>query len=107
MNLITQIARTSYFVIAGPCVIESLESCLEIGRHVKSVCAELGLAYIFKASFDKANRSSNASFRGPGLEGGLKILERIKGELNVPVLTDVHEPHHAEVAGKVVDVLQV
>lgn len=95
------------FVIAGPCVVESLESCLEIGRHVKKVCEGLGLTYIFKASFDKANRSSNASFRGPGLEGGLKILERVKGELGVPVLTDVHEPHHAEAAGKVVDVLQV
>lgn len=96
-----------FFVIAGPCVIESLESCLEIGRHVKKVCDQLGLAYIFKASFDKANRSSNSSFRGPGLEAGLNILERVKGELSVPVLTDVHEPHHAEVAGKVVDVLQV
>lgn len=98
---------SSLFVIAGPCVIESLELCLEIGRHVKSVCDGLGVEYIFKASFDKANRSSNASFRGPGLEGGLKILERIKGELGVPVLTDVHEALQAEVAGKVVDVLQV
>jgi 2-dehydro-3-deoxyphosphooctonate aldolase (KDO 8-P synthase) len=95
------------FVIAGPCVIESLELCLEVGRHVKRVCEGLGLVYVFKASFDKANRSSNASFRGPGLEGGLKILERVKGELGVPVLTDVHETHHAEAAGRVVDVLQV
>jgi 2-dehydro-3-deoxyphosphooctonate aldolase (KDO 8-P synthase) len=97
----------SLFVIAGPCVIESLELCLEVGRQVKEVCRGLGIEYVFKASFDKANRSSNASFRGPGLEGGLKILERVKGELGVPVLTDVHEAHQAEAAGTVVDVLQV
>src|SRR3982751_4023347 len=107
INELIQRGRAPLFVIAGPCVIESLEVCLEIGRHVKAVCEGLGLAYIFKASFDKANRSSNASFRGPGLEGGLKILERVKGELGVPVLTDVHETHHAEAAGKVADVLQV
>src|SRR3954470_6761102 len=102
-----QRGKAPLFVIAGPCVIESLDLCLEIGRHVKKVCDGLGLVYIFKASFDKANRSSNASFRGPGLDGGLKILERVKGELGVPVLTDVHETHHAAAAGKVVDVLQV
>jgi 2-dehydro-3-deoxyphosphooctonate aldolase (KDO 8-P synthase) len=107
IDQLIQRGRAPLFVIAGPCVIESLELCLEVGRHVKGVCERLGLAYVFKASFDKANRSSNASFRGPGLEGGLKILERIKSELNVPVLTDVHETHHAEAAGKVVDVLQV
>jgi len=107
LNEITQRGRAPLFVIAGPCVIESLELCLEVGRHVKGVCEALGLAYIFKASFDKANRSSNASFRGPGLEGGQKSWERVTGELGVPVLTDVHETHHAEAAGKVVDVLQV
>ncbi len=95
------------FIIAGPCVIESLDLCLTIGRHVKKVCDLLGLAYIFKASFDKANRSSNASFRGPGLEAGLKILAAVKGELGVPVLTDVHEPSQAHAAGEVVDILQV
>jgi 2-dehydro-3-deoxyphosphooctonate aldolase (KDO 8-P synthase) len=107
MNALIQRGRSPLFVIAGPCVIESLDLCLTIGRHVKAICDKLGLAYIFKASFDKANRSSNASFRGPGLEGGLKILERVKAELGVPVLTDVHETHHAAVAGQVVDVLQV
>jgi 2-dehydro-3-deoxyphosphooctonate aldolase (KDO 8-P synthase) len=99
--------RSPLFVIAGPCVIESLELCLEIGAHVKKVCESLGLTYIFKASFDKANRSSNASFRGPGLTDGLVILERIKRELGVPVLTDVHEPDQVPAAAKVVDVLQV
>jgi 2-dehydro-3-deoxyphosphooctonate aldolase (KDO 8-P synthase) len=98
---------SSLFVIAGPCVIESAELCLTVGRHVKAVCETLGLPYVFKASFDKANRSSNDSFRGPGLEGGLAILERVKRELNVPVLTDIHEPQQAAIAAKVVDVLQV
>ena len=68
----------SLFVIAGPCVIESGEFCLKVGNHVKKICDQLGLGYIFKASFDKANRSSNASFRGPGLEDGLVVLERVK-----------------------------
>jgi 2-dehydro-3-deoxyphosphooctonate aldolase (KDO 8-P synthase) len=99
--------RNPLFVIAGPCVIESAEQCLRIGRHVQGVCERLGLTYIFKASFDKANRSSNASFRGPGLTDGLVVLERVKKDLGVPVLTDIHEPEQAAVAGKVVDVLQV
>jgi 2-dehydro-3-deoxyphosphooctonate aldolase (KDO 8-P synthase) len=95
------------FVIAGPCVIESAELCLKIGAHVKEVCDKLGLTYVFKASFDKANRSSNASFRGPGLTDGLVVLDRIKTELGVPVLTDVHEPDQVPIAAKVVDILQV
>ena len=110
VNVIDQLiqrGRAPLFVIAGPCVIESYQLCLEVGRHVKQLCDRLGLAYIFKASFDKANRSSNASFRGPGLVEGLKILEKVKGELNVPVLTDVHESSQAEAVGKVVDILQV
>ena len=99
--------RSPLFVIAGPCVIESAELCLTIGRHVKAVCDRLGLAYVFKASFDKANRSSNSSFRGPGITDGIAILERIKNELGVPVLTDIHEPQQAAVAARVVDILQV
>src|SRR5687768_9572649 len=79
------------FVIAGPCVIESADLCLTVARHVKGVCDRLGLTYVFKASFDKANRSSNASFRGPGLPDGLLVLQRVKDELGLPVLTDVHE----------------
>lgn len=101
------LTRSPLFVIAGPCVIESAEVCLSIARHVKGVCERLGLAYIFKASFDKANRSSNASFRGPGLTDGLVVLKRIRDEVGVQVLTDVHEPEQAAVAGQVVDVLQV
>lgn len=95
------------YVIAGPCVIESADLCLTIADHVKRVCQSLGLTYIFKASFDKANRSANASFRGPGLTDGLVVLERIKKDLGLPVLTDVHEPDQVPVAAKVVDVLQV
>ena len=77
-------------LLAGPCVVESTEHCLELGGRIRDVCAGLGVPYVFKASFDKANRSGNASFRGPGLEAGLKILDRVKSELNVPVLTDLH-----------------
>ncbi len=95
------------FVIAGPCVIESEELCLTIARHLKGVCERLGITYIFKASFDKANRSSNDSFRGPGLLEGLKILDRVKREVGVPVLTDIHESGQAAEAATVVDVLQV
>src|SRR5262245_50823562 len=106
MNDLLHQDRFPLFVIAGPCVIESAELCLTVGSKVKQVCDKVGIAYIFKASFDKANRSSNASFRGPGLEEGLKVLERVKRELGVPVLTDVHETAQVSVAAKVVDVLQ-
>jgi 2-dehydro-3-deoxyphosphooctonate aldolase (KDO 8-P synthase) len=95
------------FVIAGPCVIESAELCLSIARHVKGACDRLGFTYIFKASFDKANRSSNSSFRGPGLTDGLVVLDRVKHELGVQVLTDVHETSQVPIAAKVVDLLQV
>ena len=99
--------RSPLFVIAGPCVIESAELCFSIARHVKGACDRLGITYVFKASFDKANRSSNASFRGPGLTDGLVVLERVKRELGVPVLTDVHETDQVPVAAKVADILQV
>jgi len=95
------------FIIAGPCVIESSDLCLRIAEHVKGVCDRLGIDYIFKASFDKANRSSGGSFRGPGLVDGLVVLERVKRELRLPVLTDVHESHHPAEAAKVVDILQI
>ena len=95
------------FVIAGPCVIESADLCLSVGLHVKLLCERLGLGFIFKASFDKANRSSSSSFRGPGLEDGLVVLERVRRELGVAVLTDVHEVAQVAEAAQVVDVLQV
>ena len=99
--------NTPLTIIAGPCVIESAELCFTVARHVKGVCEKLGLTYIFKASFDKANRSSNASFRGPGLTDGLVVLERVKRDLGVQVLTDVHETGQVPIAAKVVDILQV
>jgi 2-dehydro-3-deoxyphosphooctonate aldolase (KDO 8-P synthase) len=101
------LSRSPLFVIAGPCVIESADLCLTVARHVKGVCEKLGLTYVFKASFDKANRSSNSSFRGPGLTDGLAVLQRIKEELGLPVLTDVHESEHVPTVAKVVDILQV
>jgi 2-dehydro-3-deoxyphosphooctonate aldolase (KDO 8-P synthase) len=95
------------FLLAGPCVIESQEQCLRIGEHVKKVCDKLGITYVFKASFDKANRSSVTGFRGPGLTDGLVVLEKVKRELGVPVLTDVHDASQPAIAAKVVDILQV
>ncbi len=94
------------FLIAGPCVIESLELNLETAGRLKELCARLSLPFIFKSSFDKANRSSVSSFRGPGLEGGLKILGEIRDQLNIPVLTDVHEDTPMDEVASVVDVLQ-
>jgi 2-dehydro-3-deoxyphosphooctonate aldolase (KDO 8-P synthase) len=94
-------------VIAGPCVIESLELCLAVARAVKAACDELELGYIFKASFDKANRTASDAYRGPGLEQGLEILAVVKHEAGVPVLTDIHEAWQAERAAAVVDVLQI
>lgn len=94
-------------LIAGPCVIEGKERTLAIGREVKAIADRLALPYIFKASFDKANRSSFQAFRGPGLVEGLGILSDIKRELGVPVLSDIHEATQAAPAAKVLDVLQI
>lgn len=94
-------------VIAGCNVLESESEALNVGRHLKSVCAELELPYCFKASFDKANRSSIKSFRGPGMEEGLKLLKRIKDELNVPICSDLHEAGQAEAVAEVVDIIQI
>ena len=95
------------FLIAGPCVIEGYDRTLMIGREVKRICEKLGVQYIFKASFDKANRSSYHSFRGPGLEEGLRILKSIKKELDVPVLSDVHDVTQLEKAAEELDMLQI
>lgn len=94
-------------LIAGPCVIEDYERTLRIGRGIKAITEKLGMPYIFKASFDKANRSSYHSFRGPGLEEGLGMLQKIKTELGLPVLSDIHEITQVEPASKVLDVLQI
>ena len=94
-------------VMAGPCVLEGYERSLKIGRQAKAICEKLGLPYVFKASFDKANRSSLESFRGPGLEEGLEILAQIKKDLNVPIVSDVHETYQIEKAAEVLDVIQI
>ncbi len=96
-----------FALIAGPCVIESLEHCLIVGEVACRTCEALGIPFIFKASFDKANRSSIESFRGPGLEEGLKVLAEVRSRLGVPVLSDIHEPSQAAAAGAVLDVIQV
>jgi len=95
------------FLIAGPCVIEDEKLCLEVAASLKAVCKANGIFYVFKASFDKANRTSAKSFRGPGLEDGLKILARVRAEFEVPLLTDVHNEVQARAAAQVVDVLQI
>lgn len=95
------------FVIAGPCAIESEKLCLDVARRLKSICGRLGLPYVFKASFDKANRTSGKSFRGVGLEAGLEILATVRARVGVPVLTDVHNESQAEIAGDIVDILQI
>ncbi|MEM8783292.1 MAG: 3-deoxy-8-phosphooctulonate synthase [Planctomycetota bacterium] len=95
-------------VVAGPCQAESYDLCVQVGETLRDACAELGLSYIFKASFDKANRSSIHSKRGPGLDEGLTLLAKVKDALGVPLTTDIHEPHQAKPAADAgVDLLQV
>ncbi|VAW76067.1 2-Keto-3-deoxy-D-manno-octulosonate-8-phosphate synthase, partial [hydrothermal vent metagenome] len=95
-----------FFLIAGPCVIESEELALSTASDLKQITTELGIPFIYKSSFDKANRSSADSFRGPGIEAGLRILQKVKNDLQVPVLTDVHEDTPLDEVAAVVDVLQ-
>lgn len=94
-------------LLAGPCVLEGLERCLLIGRTVREITGRLGMPYIFKASFDKANRSSFNGFRGPGLEKGLEMLKAIKEELHVPIVTDVHTEEQIGPVSRVADVIQI
>ena len=95
------------FLIAGPCVIESRESVFGIARELKKITEERGITFIFKASFDKANRTSVGSFRGPRMEKGLEILAELKSESALPILTDIHEAGQAEPAAEVADILQI
>lgn len=94
-------------VVGGMNVLESDELALQVATEFKRVCAKMGLNYVFKASFDKANRSSITSFRGPGMEKGLQMLERLKRTLGLPLLTDIHEPYQAQAVAEVVDILQL
>ena len=97
---------STFFLIAGPCVIESEQMCLDIAGTMKEITSGLGIPYIFKASFDKANRSSGKSYRGPGRDGGLEILATVRKQIGVPVLTDVHSIDDIAPVAAVVDVLQ-
>jgi 2-dehydro-3-deoxyphosphooctonate aldolase (KDO 8-P synthase) len=94
-------------LIAGPCVIESEKLCLQTAAALKKTCARLGVFYVFKASFDKANRTSAKSFRGPGLDAGLAVLAKVRANLGVPVLTDVHSESQVARAAQVADILQI
>ena len=94
------------FLISGPCTAESLELCVEVAGHMKDVCAKLGLPYIFKASYDKANRSSGKSPRGPGIDAGLRLLDEVRRQVGVPILTDVHSEDEIAQVAAVADVLQ-
>ena len=95
-----------FFLMAGPCVIESEEMVMEIAREMKAICDDLGIHYIFKASYDKANRTSVSSFRGPGMQKGLEILARVRESVGVPVVTDVHTEAEVPIVAQYVDVLQ-
>ncbi|KXS45899.1 MAG: 2-dehydro-3-deoxyphosphooctonate aldolase (KDO 8-P synthase) [Candidatus Frackibacter sp. T328-2] len=99
--------QNGFVLIAGPCAIESEERCLKVGEAVKEITERLEIPYVFKSSYDKANRSSIDSYRGPGLEDGLKVLEKVKSELDLPVLSDVHTAEQAKIAAEVLDVIQI
>ena len=94
------------FLIAGPCVIESEDMTLRVAEELKNVCIKLDVSFIFKSSFDKANRSSNSTFRGFGMEEGLRILEKVKAQFDLPVLTDIHTTDQVKPVSEIVDVLQ-
>ncbi len=94
-------------LFAGPCAAESYDICIQTGAHVKAICDRLDIDYVFKSSFDKANRTSSGSYRGPSRDEGLEILARVKSELGVPIVTDVHESHQCAEVAMVADVLQI
>jgi 2-dehydro-3-deoxyphosphooctonate aldolase (KDO 8-P synthase) len=102
-----EIGTGTLAIIAGPCMAESLDLCLRVGEHLADVCRRLGLGYVFKASYDKANRTSGGKPRGPGIEQGLAWLAAVREKLGVPVLSDVHDPAQAARAGKIIDCLQI
>ena len=95
------------FLIAGPCVIESEQLAMDTAGRIAEITKSLGMPYVFKSSYDKANRTSITSYRGPGLEKGLAVLAKVKQQIGVPTLTDVHSEEQAAEAGKVVDILQI
>ena len=107
MEALYEKIRSGLFVISGPCVIEDEDTVMYLAEHIADICQRLGITYIFKASFDKANRTSVDSYRGPGLEEGLRTLEKVKRTFDLPITTDIHEPHQAAPAAEVIDILQI
>ena len=99
--------QNKFIVIAGPCVIESEETTLQIADKLKKISSELDIDFYFKASFDKANRTSIESFRGPGIDQGLKILKKVKDTYQLKIVTDIHEPYQAQMAAEVADIVQI
>lgn len=106
-NLIFGDQKKPFVLLAGPCAIEEEDRVLRIAEGIKEITSKLGIPYIFKASFDKANRSSIESYRGPGLEKGLKILEKVKKEFELPVISDIHLPEQAAAAADILDIIQI
>ena len=102
-----ELGRGKMVLFAGPCAAESYEICMETGEEVKAICKELDIQYVFKASFDKANRTSGSSYRGHTMSEGLKILDQVKKDLKVPIVTDVHESYQCEEVSTIADVLQI
>jgi 2-dehydro-3-deoxyphosphooctonate aldolase (KDO 8-P synthase) len=96
-----------FVLIGGPCVIEDREHCIDMAREIKKICNKLNISYVFKASFDKANRSSIHSYRGVGIEKGFEILKEVKEKVDVPIITDIHEPWHADKVKETVDIIQI
>lgn len=99
--------QTEKFIISGPCIIENENMVMHLAENIKNMAEKLKFPYIFKASFDKANRTSLDSFRGFGIDEGLRILEKVKTEFELPITTDIHEPHQAKIVSEVVDILQI
>ena len=106
-NKLYQTLKENKFIISGPCVIENESMIMYLAENIKKITDDLNLTYIFKASFDKANRTSIDSYRGPGLEEGLRILEKVKNEFNLPITTDIHESQQAAALAEVVDIIQI
>jgi 2-dehydro-3-deoxyphosphooctonate aldolase (KDO 8-P synthase) len=102
-----EVNNNIFTLIAGPCVIESEAQVMEVASKMKDITGLLGIPFIFKSSFDKANRTSITSYRGPGITEGLRILKKVKDELGVPIVTDIHEPYQAKIAAEGVDMLQI
>ena len=102
-----EIGSDTLTILAGPCALESADIARKVAGNLKEICAKLNINYVFKSSFDKANRSSITSYRGPGLEEGLKILSEIKREFNVPIVTDIHAPEQAQIVAEVADIIQI